>query len=49
MGFPCARAADQHHILGTIKELAAMELANQSFPYFTGGKAERRQILVGRE
>jgi hypothetical protein len=49
MRFPCARAPDQDHILGSIQELASMELANQSFPYFTGGKVEGGQILVGRE
>jgi hypothetical protein len=49
MRFPCARAPDQHHILSPIQEFTAMELANQSFPHFTGREIEGRQILVSRK
>jgi urea transport system permease protein len=49
MAFPRAGTADQHHILGRIHELTAMELTDQGFADLAGGKVEAREVLVGRK
>ena len=49
MRFPSSRASDQHHVFGPIHELTAVQLADQGFTDFTGGKIESRKILVCRE
>ena len=49
MRFPCAGSTDQHHILGSIQELASMELADQSFTDLAGAEVEGGQVLVCRE
>lgn len=49
MGFSGSGAADQHHILGSLHEFAAMELADQGFADFAGGKVEAREVFVGRK
>ena len=49
MAFPRAGTADQHHVLGPIHELTAMELTDQGFTDFAGGRIEAGEILVGRK
>lgn len=49
MRFARTGTADQHHIVGTVDELAAMQLANHGFVDLAGCKVEAGQVLVGRK
>lgn len=49
MGLPGARAADQHHIVGDIDKVAAVQLAHQRLMHLAAGKVEAHQIAIGRE
>ena len=41
-----SRAADQYDVLGTIQELASMQLAHGGFIYLAGGEVKARDIFV---
>ena len=49
MGFARAWPANQDDVLGTVAELATMQLTNQSLVDLACGKIEAGQILVSRE
>ncbi|TCM87453.1 hypothetical protein EV216_1023 [Rhodovulum steppense] len=40
MAFPGSGAADQHHVLGRVHELAPMELTHEGFIDLAGGEVE---------
>ncbi len=49
MGLAGAWAADQHDILGTVEELALVQLAECSLVDLAGHEVEAGEVLVGRE
>ena len=49
MGLAGARAADQHHVLRPIHELAAVQGSDGGLVDLAGSKVEAGEILVGRE
>jgi hypothetical protein len=48
VGLVSSGAADQHDVIGTVDELAAMDLANHRLVDLAVGEVEPGQILVAR-
>jgi len=48
MGFASAGTTDQHDVLGTVHELAAMKLAQRGLTDLTGCEVEAGEVLAGR-
>jgi hypothetical protein len=49
VAFAGSGTADEHDVIGTIHEVAAVQLPDQGLIYLAGGKVEAGQILVGGE
>jgi hypothetical protein len=49
MGFASPRATDEHHIISSTGELAAVQLTDQDFINFASPKVEAGQIAISRE
>ena len=49
MGLSSPWATDQHNILRTLHELAAVQLTHSRFIDLAGGEVEPREVLVGGE
>lgn len=49
MGLSRARATNENDVVGVIKEVAAVELADQHLVDLTAGKVEAVEIAIGRK